>query len=509
MCFFNWKIPLAHGFVIDDVGWLECSDLTEKGGPPRLHCDRKSNIDDYKQLVDLAEALGVRIFCAFVMSEFDRGDICGKPIYNKPLAPMDMTEYGLNWHCPISDTQTQIMDFVKNNAHAIDFAIHGVRHGHYGEGLWEVSEWARRAKKDEKGRFCEEIKIVTPWDKENKTDRLIAECFRELIRQYFTEEELPFPESFVPPNHSYFYEENCENTTGAVLSDFGVKYCNFKHTGSGSLDYNFKPVVNWDHNLCLLDRRGIKGSSYKRTGAKPKFFPRAFPYMEAHFNNIWGTVEEWKKYLYNVNRHPGRMLGKNTEQVFSQWIYHKFAKIKNYKNKIVVDCRSIPQEAYAKNILSTLTLKIWLGKKEISTFKTSNGAMSDRFTQLCCYYKDKYGYGYVTVGNSENSMGRLDGVYSFEFEVGKEPLDFYVDNSDLTAQVYSVKSKDRVWLKVYGTQKVRIKTHKPERVESSNPKVQILSWEYKEGFLEVLVKGTSMLGDVTCIRLSFPLDENL
>ena len=496
MYIFNFNIPLAQGFVIDDVGWLESSDLTGQGGPPRLHTERKTTIEDFKDLAALAETLGTRIFCAFILSEFDRGNICGKPKYNKPLAPMDMTEYGLGWHCPISDTQTQIMDFVKENAHAIDFALHGVRHGHYGEGLWEVSEWARRAKKDEKGRFCEEIKTVTPWDEDNRTDRLIAECFKELLRQYFTEEELPFPESFVPPNHSYFYEENSEKTTGAVLSDFGVKYCNFKHTGSGSLDYNFKPVVNWDHNLCLLDRRGIQGSSYKRTGAKPKFFPRAFPYMEAHFNNIWGVRDVWASYLEKINMHPGRMLGKNTEQVFSQWIYHKFAKIKNYGNKVVIDCSQIPREAYDKNILSSLTLKIWQGKGEISHIYSK-----DERVLPCAYYKDRYGFGYLTLGNCENYMGRLEGVYSFEYKVGKEPLDFFADNSKLTAQIYSCRSSESLCLKVYGTQKVRIKTHKPERVESSNPKVQILSWEYKEGFLEVSVKGTSMLGDVTVLKI--------
>ena len=490
MYFFKFCIPLAQGFVSDDMGWFHSSDLTGIGGPPRLHSDHSPNIEDYRELVRLSKTCGTRIMTAFVMSEADMNSICGKPQYNRPLAPMDITEYGTDWHNSVTEDQKAIMAYIRENSACMDFALHGVRHGHFGSGEWEVGEWARRAKKDEKGNFCEDIKTVTPWDEENITDRLTAECYRELIRQYYTEEELPFPESFVPPNHSYYFEKGKENTTGAVLSQYGVKYCNFKNTGSGSGDYDFDPIVNWDHNICILDRRGLKNCSYKKTGATPKLPPRPFPWIEVHFNNLWGQTDHFAKYLYSINRYPARMLARNTEQVYSQWLYRNFAKITQKGNSFSIDCTQIPREAYDNNILSNITLKIYLGKREIETVTGE--------AELLGYHKDRYGRGYITLGDSSANMGRLHRkIYNFTYKTGRTAPSFYLDTDRSFFSLYGAKD-NRISLKVYGTETVRIKTEK-QHAETRGAK--LLDSQYTDGFLCLTLRAKSMLGDTTEILL--------
>ena len=486
---FNFNIPLAHGFVIDDMGWRESKSLKPEG-PPRLHSTHNANINDYFNLVAMAKACGTRVFCAFILGEFDKENVCAKPCYNMPEAPSNMTEFGLNWKNTVNDDQIQTMDFLKENSQSIDFALHGVRHGHYATGEWEESEWAKRCNKEE--RLAGEK--ITPWDEKNLTNKLTALCYKEILRQYFTEEELPFPESFVPPNHAYFYRENAHNTTGAVLSEFGVKYANFKNTGSGSEDHTTDKIINFDHKLTFIDRRGVKHCSYKKTGAKPFIPPRNFPWIEAHFNNIWGSETYWAKYLKRINLFPNKMLGKNTEHVFSQWIYKNFAKVKNGLNSVTIDCTQIPEKAYENEILSYVVLKIFVGNMEIESVSGN--------CDIFAYYKDKFGFAYLTVGRWENLMGRLDReIYKITYKVGRKKMPCYVDNSMSTFYPYGLEiGENEVKLKgkFYGRETVKIKV--PFKVASVTcSKVKILGFKQEKDFLYIDLKALCMLGDTDTI----------
>lgn len=498
MYLFNFSIPLAQGLVCDDLGWRFSSDMTEWGGPPRLNSDHNPVLKDYEDIIRLAKSAGTRIFGAFVMSEWDLEGICAKECYNKPLAPMNITEFGLNWHNSVTEEEKKVFSLIKENSAYIDFALHGVRHGHFEEGKWKSGEWARRAKKDDKGNFCEKIKTVVPWDRENNTDRLIARCYQEILREYFTEEELDFPESFVPPNHAYFYEPQNENTTGAILSEYGVKYCNFKMSGSGAGDYvYFDPVINFDKNLCLLDRRGLKNCSYRKTGATPRIPPRAYAWAEVHFNNLWGKTDHFIKYLYNINRFPQRMLGKNTEQVFSQWIYRNFAKIRNGFSSAILDLRDIPQTVYDRKILSNITLKIFLGRNEIEYINCDG-------LDVIGYSKDRFGYGYVTLANTENKMGACGrGLYNINYRIGKKS-EFSHILTDTTACLYGKEEKEDCIcfkVKVYGTQTLKIKSFGKDRVSLESEKCKITDVKKNGDFIEITLKGVSMKGNTAKICL--------
>ena len=76
-------------------------------------------LPDYEVLAYVGKAVGVRIKSLFIMSEFDRSNICAE----YPTT----TEEGENWDnsARLSDEDFLIMDYVKENSAHIEFGLHG------------------------------------------------------------------------------------------------------------------------------------------------------------------------------------------------------------------------------------------------------------------------------------------------------------------------------------------------------------------------------------------------
>ncbi len=88
---FAINVPKPMAIDIDDLGWKEGWDLHESGGPYRLGLPRgrMMTLQDYEAIVYISKAVGVRIKSLFIMSEFDRSNICAQyPTTN---------EHGSNW----------------------------------------------------------------------------------------------------------------------------------------------------------------------------------------------------------------------------------------------------------------------------------------------------------------------------------------------------------------------------------------------------------------------------
>lgn len=483
-----FRIPYAIGLTIDDMGWQEGQD-DRPTGPPRLNSKEAPSIEFYDEVISMGKACGTRVQGSFVMSEFDRGNICAKACYNKPQSPIDVTEKGLDWTYEKDDSQVLIMNKVKEGNAYLELGLHGVRHGHFEDNKWHCSEWAKRPPRDDKDRFITEERLIRPWDSENKTSEVIADCYTELLRQYFTEEEFPFPESFAPPTHVLYYDNN-DLTTGNCLSKRGVKYCNAKITGGVPLECPIPKEGVVDHGMHILDRRSIRAVPFDDSSHVPSYFPRKFPWIEAHFKDFWYTGNQWSHYLYNINKKPGFVLAKNTEQVHSQYFYYKYAKITNLPGKIILDTRNIPQEAYQHNLLSALVLKVPLGKKEhISEVNIENKNLS-----FCSYYKDVFKYGNITIGSNE-FMGRLNpGVYEIKYKISKEKPKFFVDNSLDTYNIYEL-TDEYIRIKIYGTQTIRFRTPNKLNIKSHS----VVKSDYQDGYMLMTLKSKNMNGDIVKI----------
>ncbi len=471
-------IPLAQTLATDDMGWMSAENDRECGGPDRLHSDHKITKEDYIKYIDIAKAIGTRFLGGFVVSEWDRENTCGKPCYNKPESPIDVTEYGTNWDNNLYNEE--IYSFIKENAAYIDFGLHGVRHGHFEDGINLTGEWAKRPEKGE----------TTPWDSENRTSYVVADCFREIIRQYYTEEELPFPESFIPPNHVLFVNPQSDKSTCGILSKYGVKYATLRYTTKNEIMPYFTKFGLFDNNIFMVDRRPPREVSFDKDSCKPPLLPRPYPFIETHFNNLWGVENYWAKYLSLINLYPNRMIAKNTENVFSQWVYRKYVKIK----KGLIDFSEVPQEFYDKNIISNLVLKLFVGPFHLSV-------KSD--LSVCGYYKDKFGYAYVTLADMNEPMGRGVGKYRFSYKLtSSRPYDI-PDNSRDTYALYGREECDssiKIKLKVYRKQSIKIPTKRMiKSVVSSNPKVEVLGYDLGKDYVKIDLQGVSMIGDETVI----------
>ena len=513
-------IPLAQTIATDDMGWVLAENDSEKGGPYRLHSNHEITVNDYAKYIDIARSLGSRFLGGFVISEWDREKVLAKACYNKPESPIDVTEHGTEWdnaqckmhnaklnaQCAISPPLAppnrggdgvsvnhnlvgeikSVQEYIRDNAAYVEFGLHGVRHGHYENGKNITGEWAERHPEGS----------PTPWDPENKTSYVICDSFKEILRQYYTEEEMPFPETFIPPSHGLYTDPESDVSTCAVLSKYGVKYSTLRYTTKNKIMEHFTKFGLFDHNIFMIDRRPPREVSFDKEGCKPPLLPRPYPFIETHFNNFWGVEEYWKKYLSLINLYPIRMIAKNTENVFSQWVYRKFVKIK----KGYIDFSQVPQEFYDKNIVSNLVLKTFVGSFHLKV----KSEMS-----VCGYYKDKFGYAYVTLADMNEPMGRGVGKYKFSCSLtGQKPQDI-PDNSLDTYCLYGQQECEsfvKIRLKVYRRQSIIIPTKRViNRVESTNPQVKITYSEFGKDFVKIYLEGVSMIGDETILNLSWQI----
>ncbi len=118
------NVPKPMAIDIDDLGWKEGWDLHESGGPCRLGLPRGRvmSLPDYEVLVYISNAVGVRLKCLFIMSEFDRSNLCARyPTTNERGSAWDNSAL-------VSDGDFAVMNYAKENAAHIEFGLHGVRH---------------------------------------------------------------------------------------------------------------------------------------------------------------------------------------------------------------------------------------------------------------------------------------------------------------------------------------------------------------------------------------------
>ena len=68
-------IPMPLQVVIDDVGWWSGEDGSERQEPYRTGIDRRHVPADYRAIVELGRALGIRPQAATVLCEWDKDNI--------------------------------------------------------------------------------------------------------------------------------------------------------------------------------------------------------------------------------------------------------------------------------------------------------------------------------------------------------------------------------------------------------------------------------------------------
>jgi hypothetical protein len=229
--------------------------------------------------------------------------------------------------------------------------------------------------------------------------------------------------------------------------------------------------------------------------------------VEAHFPNLWGAEQEWTTYLAGLDDDPGRMLGKNTAQVASQWLYRRYAALNGSEGTYTIDNTGMVEDAYTFDLLGNLVLKTPLASGE-----HVQRVSIDHDAQVVGYYEDARGsstsggYGYLVLGHADNPMGRLErAVYTLRSTLGSAYMPAYVDLAGATFNVFSFECRARsatVTLEMYGTQDVRVRLpFVPASVRSDNPDLQVVSWSYTAPFAVVRVSGRDVQGEVGTLTI--------
>lgn len=490
-------IPYAVGLAVDDLGWKD-------GGTPETSWlgNRAPTLADYQTVINVGKNAGTRIMTAWILRDLDRSNILARPEYNQPIAPSDSTAEGLNWNnsARVNDDDFTQMNLIRDNAAHLEFGLHGTSHEHWANGIQARAEYANLL-----DPFRESYAALS-WGRTDMTNK--AAAFQDLMRQYYDADTSSFPRAFVPPAHAYYHGNDgtgSADSTGAVLSTFGVKYVN------GDLAYSTKLGEGGiDHGVLAINRDF--GAPWSWDGATPwanetagkqyPYYPSAgYGWAEAHFPNLYGAEASWTTYLKGLNNSPDRMLGKNTAQISSQWLYRHYASISGSNGTYTINNGGMPADAYNYDLLGNLVLKTPLAPgQHIQSASIDGGA------RIVGYYEDTFGYAYLVIGHSTNAMGRLSKTaYTLSSSLGRGYMRAYVDMTASTFNVFSFQSTSAsaaLKLEMYGIQTVKVRLpFTPSSVSSSNPNLQIRNWSYNAPFLSMSVAGKNIQGEVGTITI--------
>lgn len=473
--------PRAFAFAVDDMGWNEGASQHRDGGegPARVGINRRMTLADYKALVDVGKAVGVRVQGLFVLCDMDRDNACAR----YPTTTM----FGAGWdnRANVRAEQTEIMEYVKENAAHLEFGLHGVGHEHWGDDRRRVrAEWY-------------DIENDKSWPEEDLRAHL--DCYREILAQYGLSPENghSFPKSFVPCAYSYWWNPDGTYSLGTLLGELGVKYANTLFEEVRELN---PPEGDngggFDHGVHVINRVNY-GNEWFSLASLPTvpLCEQASDVIETHWPN-WLAADpsdqetmtrRFIEYYRAVQRSEDRYAAKNTEQLHSQWLYRRYAKVTEISpGEVVIDNSAMPAEAYEHGLLGPMILKVPLGDGFHVSRATIDGAAIDEAaidgSPIASYFEDS-GFGFLYLPVLERKEYRL--LYS----VSEEAMPFYVWNDD-TFSVYSVHSREGatvIDLAVYGKQTVRIHCAKPESVQLRGANISMSGERYdgRSGCLEL------------------------
>ncbi|HMJ70282.1 MAG TPA: hypothetical protein VK508_15365 [Cyclobacteriaceae bacterium] len=483
----NIEFPRAFAFAIDDLGWNEGSSLATNTprGPHRAGVKRTFNINDYRYIIDVAKAVGVRVQCLFVLGEMDRENVLAK----YPTTT-NMKERWNN-RALVNDRQIAIMKYVRDEAAAMEFGFHGTGHEYWPEdNIQRRAEWYNLIDR-------------TPWPEESLRGHI--EAFGEILAQYDLSRGNghSFPETFVPCAYSYYWNPNGDYSLGALMTEAGVKYAN---TDFGQIPELNPPIERngggFDHGLHVINRNNYGNPWYALSCLPNVTLDLQYTdVIESHWPN-WlaqddflqrDVTEQWVNYYRSVQRYNGRYIAKNTEQLHSQWLYNKYTRVA-FNGLVEIDNTQMPGEAYRYSKPGNMVLKIGLNPGEHVSSALINGEL------LPAYLEDQ-GFAFLYLPPLEKKK------YTLKYEIGKELMPVVVYN-DGTYNVYKLSQTTeaiKINARVYGSTVLKVRCDKPLKMTSDNTALVLEKMGYDEPrkLVSIHVKALDFQGVTGNIILNF------
>jgi len=484
----NGKILVPRPFFvsIDDMGYSEGSSLGETGGAFRAGLRREFDVRDYRAVVELGKAVGVRLQGLFVVGEMDREGI----VAEYPTASQDGSGYDNSKN--VNDVQLEVAKYIEANAAYLEFGLHGTGHEHWENGVRTRAEWY-------------DLENDKPWPEQDGRDHV--ELFKRIIAQYgwTPEEGHSFPESFVPAAYAYHWNPDGNFSTGKLMAENGVKYGNMNLQVIRGQQPPLELGGGFDHGLLVVDRKGY-GNDWYMLATLPTEPLETFStdIITGHWPNFLAQddflqadlTQEWVEFFKKIQGLSDRYVAKNTEQFSSQWIYRKYAKFtERERGRVLIDTLAIPDVVYERDMLGNLVLAVPLPEKQHVSTANLDG-------EPIAAYLEEAGFGYIYLPPLKK------GQHEFTYSIGRQVLPLYVRHTG-TSNVYRLHQAARelsIDLKMYGTQVVRVVgVEKPTKVSSSNEFLTVIAFEYDDEArsLDLHIHGRNMQGERGTVTISF------
>ena len=300
-------IPEALQIVIDDLGWFCGDDDRKSGGASRTGMPRRHTHLDYECIDALGRAIGQKIFCAFVVGEWDPD--------NRLRAISHLSKYGENWDNArfLCKDEMQKVVYAINNAEYIDLGVHGINHGYYMEGVdnHDVSDYYYRINKVRYMVGEEEI-------------RARLDHFFGLLEYYNINKKVT---GMVPPSYAYRIDE-----LSYILRDYGIKYVSTPFRLLKDERYKYIHIEN--SGIITIDRQKDVLDWYEYN-ADYDVLPEKCGHYGAHWPNFlhidpkrnMEIVSKAVKYFKRCADNIGCIISKDMRFAVTQSLYYKYAEI--------------------------------------------------------------------------------------------------------------------------------------------------------------------------------------
>jgi hypothetical protein len=217
--------------VIDDVGWWSGEDGSERQEPYRTGIDRAHVPADYRAIVELGRALGIRPQAATVLCEWDRENIL--------RALPESTWMGEEWDNRrwVGPWLEEAADVIRQNQAHYELTIHGLGHEYWENGRFTRAEWA-----EPDGRMRPRDRVEAHLD-----------AFEAILAQHALG---GLPRSFVPTafRHGFGPTKGHEVSMAAVLASRGVSYINTPFSSMANAQAVQHRLFGLDAGVMTVDR---------------------------------------------------------------------------------------------------------------------------------------------------------------------------------------------------------------------------------------------------------------
>jgi len=479
--------PRPFAVVVDDLGWMHGGSQDPQNGPYRVGFKRDMVAQDYLPMIDIGKAVGVRIQGVFVLCELDRENA----VAQLPSA----TREGSKWNntANVSPEQIRIMDTVRTQSAHLEFGLHGVGHEYWENGRRRRAEWYN-------------LQDKRPWSEAEIRAHL--EMFKKVMAQYGLTKEngYSFPESFVPTAYSYFWNPSAKPySLGRILREYGVKFVNTAFSEIQELHPPESGSGGFDNGVLVLDRHNF-GNEWWEPATLPRQPLAAFDtdIIEAHWVNLLATDDifqatvnaKWIALLQGIQATEGHYLAKNTEQLYSQWLYKRHCKVTEPEpGRVIIDNRQMPKAAYDTGMVGPMVLKVKLPPAVHLAKATLDGLPIPSILE-------SQGYVHLYL------PALPPGVAELKYELGDHLPDATVLNTG-TYLVYSRHSTGhsmRFQIRMYGEQDLIVTTSaKPKTVTCSNPRLKVLAVQFNKeaGTTAVTLQAHDIQGESGEVQLEF------